>query len=39
MFIVFIIQAYFKVSKDVRLNSTHFFNMKIPNKRKLQKLL
>ena len=34
--IVFIMQSYFKVPKDVRLNSTHFFIMKIPNKRKLQ---
>ena len=33
--IVFITQSYFKVSKDVRLNSTHFFIMKIPNKREL----
>ena len=32
--IVFIMQSYFKVPKDVRLNSTHFFIMKIPNKRK-----
>ena len=30
--IVFITQSYFKVPKDVRLNSTHFFIMKIPNK-------
>ena len=29
----FITQAYFKVRKGVRLNSTHFFIMKIPNKR------
>ena len=34
--IVFIMQSYFKVPKDVRLNSTHFFIMKIPNKRELQ---
>ena len=34
--IVFITQSYFKLSKDVRLNSTHFFIMKIPNKRELQ---
>ena len=27
--IVFITQSYFKLPKDVRLNSTHFFNMKI----------
>ena len=33
---VFITQSYFKVPKDVRLNSTHFFIMKIPIKRKLQ---
>ena len=32
-------QSYFKVSKDVRLNSTHFFLMKIPNKRELQQLV
>ena len=34
--IVFITQSYFKVPKDVRLNSTHFFIIKIPNKRELQ---
>ena len=34
--IVFITQSYFKVPKDVRLNSTHFFIVKIPNKRELQ---
>ena len=33
---VFITQSYFKLPKDVRLNSTHFFIMKIPNKRELQ---
>ena len=31
--IVFITQSYFKVPKDIRLNSTLFFIMKIPNKR------
>ena len=36
--IVFITQSYFKVPKDVRLNSMHFFIMKIPNKRKLQQI-
>ena len=30
--IVFITQSYLRVPKDVRLNSTHFFTMKIPNK-------
>ena len=34
--IAFITQSCFKVPKDVRLNSTHFFIMKIPNKRELQ---
>ena len=36
--IVFITQSYFKVPKDVRLNSTHFFIMKTPNKRELQQI-
>ena len=36
--IVFITQSYFKVPKDVRLNSTHFFIMKIPNRRELQQI-
>ena len=34
--IIFITQSYFKVPKDVRLNSIQFFIMKIPNKRELQ---
>ena len=34
--VVFITQSYFKVPKDVRLNYTHFFIMKISNKRELQ---
>ena len=36
--IVFITQSYFKVPKDVRLNSAHFFIMKIPNKGELQQI-
>ena len=36
--IVFITQSYFKVPKDVRLNFTHFFIMKIPNKREHQQI-
>ena len=36
--IVFITQSYFKVPKDVRLNSTHFCIMKIPNKSGLQQI-
>ena len=34
--LVFITQSYFKVPKDVRLNSAHVFIMKILNKRELQ---
>ena len=34
--IVFITQSYFKVPKDA--NSTHFFIMKMPNKRELQQI-
>ena len=33
--LVFIMQSYFKVPKDVRLNSTHFFIMKILNTREV----
>ena len=36
--IVLVTQSYFKVPKDVRLNSSHFFIMKIPNKRELQQI-
>ena len=36
--IAFITQSYFKVPKDVRLTSTHFFIMKVPNKRELQQI-
>ena len=36
--IVFITQSYFKVPKDVRLNSAHFFIMKIVNKRELRQI-
>ena len=38
IYFVFITQSYLKVQKDVRLNSTHFFIMKIPNKRELQQI-
>ena len=37
--LVFTTQSYFEGPKDVRLNATHFFNMKIPNKRKLQEIV
>ena len=38
IFLVFITQCYFAVPKNIRLNSTHYFIMKIPNKLELQKL-
>ena len=36
--LVFITQSYFSVPKDVRLNSTHYFIMKINNRRELQNI-
>ena len=36
--IAFITQSYFKLPKDVRLNTTHFFIMEITNKRELQQI-
>ena len=36
--IAFITQSYFKVPKDVRLTTSHFFIAKIPNKRELQQI-
>ena len=36
--LVFISQPYFKVPKTIRLNATHNFIMKIPNKRELQEI-
>ena len=36
--LVFVTQSYFKVPKDVRLNTSHFFIAKIPNKRELQQI-
>ena len=36
--LVFITQSYFKVPKDVRLNTSHFFIAKIPNKKEIQQI-
>ena len=36
--LVCITQSYFSVSKDVRLNSTHYFIMKINNRKELQNI-
>ena len=30
--LVFISQSYFRVPKTIRINATHYFIMKIPNK-------
>ena len=38
IFVVFIPQSYFTVLKNIRLNSMHFFVMKIPNQGKLQQI-
>ena len=36
--LLFITQSYFKVPKDISLNTAHFFVTKIPNKRELQQI-
>ena len=36
--LVFIAQSYFAVSKNIRLNSMHYFAIKIPNKREPQQI-
>ena len=36
--LVFITQSYFAVPKDIRLNLTHCFIVKIPNKQELQQI-
>ena len=36
--LVFITESYFAAPKNIRLNSTHYFFMKVPNKQKLQQI-
>ena len=36
--LVFIKQSHFTVPKDIRLNSTPYFIMKVPNKKELQQI-
>ena len=36
--LAFVTQSYFKVSKDVRLNTTHFFITKFQTKKNFNKL-
>ena len=38
IYLIFITQSFFKVPKDVRLNASHAFIAKIPNKRELQQI-
>ena len=38
IFLVFITQSYFAVPKNIWLNSTPYFVIKIPNKRELQQI-
>ena len=35
---LFLSQSYFAVPKNIRLNSTHYIVLKVPNKRELNKL-
>ena len=37
--LVFITQSYFSVTKDVRLNSSHYLIMKINNRKELQNIV
>ena len=36
--LAFISQSYLKVPRTIRLNATHYFIMKIPNKRELHQI-
>ena len=36
--LVFVTQSYFAVPKNIRLNSMHYFIMKVSNKRELQQI-
>ena len=38
IYLVFITQSYFSVPKNIRINSTHYFVMKIRNKEELQQI-
>ena len=39
IYLAFIRQLYYNVPKEVRLNSTHFYIMKIPNKIELKQVV
>ena len=38
IFLIFITKPQFAVPKNIRLNSTHYFIMKKPNKQELQQI-
>ena len=38
IYLAFITLSYFSVPKNIRLNYTHYFIMKTPNKRELQQI-
>ena len=38
IYLVFITQSYFAVPRNIRLNSTHHFIMKTPNKRGIREI-
>ena len=35
----FIMQSYFAIAKNIRINSTHYFIIKIPNKQELHLII
>ena len=39
IYIAFITQSYFPEPKNIRVNSTHYFIMKVSNKRELQQIV
>ena len=36
--LAFITESYFAIPKNIRLNPTHYFAMKVPNKKELQQI-
>ena len=38
IYLVFITQTYFAIPKNIRVNSTHYFAMKISSKRELRQI-
>ena len=38
IYLIYIMQSYFAIPKNIRVNSTHYFIMKIANKQELQQI-